>query len=290
MSRPDPPIGRSLRDSADRYSTRRVVMVTSPGVEPSLSDVAWNLATVSAQTGQRVALVSTGGFASPEADPEQRVPRALPWRSWAPSGPRPDAASGNGPGRLLTGTPNPVDVGELLEDTSVPGVSRLNLRHFVGHPAQVVIRVPEVLSALLEVVDVTILEVPSYLTVHHGEGLTPIADVVLVVGERDATTMDQVRRTGAALKRLGAPVIGMALTSAETDGWEVDSEFETEDDRPIEVHERTEPIPVVAPAVPFDDGSAVDHPAVALEDRSAVDHQAVPVEDGSAVDHVLPEA
>ena len=44
-------------------------MVTSPGPEPSLGDVALNLATVCAETGQRVALVSTSGLASP-ADSE----------------------------------------------------------------------------------------------------------------------------------------------------------------------------------------------------------------------------
>ena len=101
---------------------------------------------------------------------------------------------------------------DLLGDTSVPGVSFLDLQHFVAHTTQVVIRVPEVLDALREVVDVVILEVPSFLSVHHGQGLAPLADLVLVVGERRLTTMDQLRRTSAVLKRLGAPVVGMALT------------------------------------------------------------------------------
>jgi Mrp family chromosome partitioning ATPase len=154
-------------------------------------------------------------------------------------------------------------VEELLEDTEVPGVSRLNLRHFVSNPVQVVIRMPEVLAALREIVDVVILEVPSYLTVHHGEGLTPMADVVLVVAERDATTVDQVRRTGSALKRLGAPVIGMALTSAETQDWDIDSGFGTEYGRMSDGFDKTEPVPVinprsVTPAAPFDDRATVD--------------------------------
>ena len=51
----------------------------------------------------------------------------------------------------------------LLGETGVPGVSRLDLRYFVGHPAQVVIRVPEVLAALRPIMDVVFLEVPSYL-------------------------------------------------------------------------------------------------------------------------------
>ena len=151
------------------------------------------------------------------------------WKHWP--------SPGNGAGlpteqervRLLTGPVKPTDVEDLLGETGVPGVSRLDLRHFVGHPAQVVVRVPEVLAALRQIVDVVILEVPSYLSVHYGEGLTPLADVVLVVGERETTTIDEMRRTSAALRHLGAPVVGMALTSggAEIYDWgRVDAELE----------------------------------------------------------------
>ena len=47
---------------------------------------------------------------------------------------------------------------------------------------------------------------------HHGEGLTPLADVVLVVAERETTTMDDMRQISAAVRHLEAPVVGMALT------------------------------------------------------------------------------
>ena len=105
-------------------------------------------------------------------------------------------------------------------------MSFLDLKHFVAHTTQVVIRVPEVLDALREVVDVVILEVPSFLSVHHGQGLAPLADLVLVVGERRLTTMDQLRSTSAVLKRLGAPVVGMALTNPS-----VRDDAEDEDER-----------------------------------------------------------
>ena len=133
------------------------------------------------------------------------------WKSW-PS-PRRDDTSSDGPENpLLSGPLNPGDVDDLLGETSVSGVFRLDVRYFVGHPGQVVVRMPDVLAALRQIVDVVILEVPSYLSVHHGEGLTPLADVVLVVAEREMTTIDETRRTSATLKRLGAPVVGMALT------------------------------------------------------------------------------
>jgi len=250
-----------------RQTDRRVVMVTSAGAEPSLTDVVTNLATVCADVGQRVVLVSTAGLASPAADPElSRSPR-LWWKHWP--------ALGNGPGlpleeervRLLTASLNPADVELLLGATGVPGVSRLDLRYFVGHPAHVVIRLPDVLAALRQIVDVVFLEVPSYLTVHHGEGLTPMADVVLVVAERDTTTLNEMRRIRAALKRLDAPVVGMALTDAGVEIYDwgrADSELETADGRASHEFDPTEEVPVsdsagVAQARPFDMLPVVEH-------------------------------
>jgi Mrp family chromosome partitioning ATPase len=251
-----------------RHAARNVVMVTSAGPEPSLGDVALNLATVCAETGQRVTLVSTSGLASPA---ESELPQTTPlwWKNW-PS-PRTGAESSSGDREntsLVSGPLSPADVEELLGETAVPGVSRLDLRYFVGHPAQVVIRMPDVLTALRQIVDVVILEVPSYLSVHHGEGLTPLADVVLVVAEREATTQDEARKTSAALRRLGAPVVGMALTDGpalETYIWGADSELEEADEPPR--GDTTDELPVVKPeppgvasAVPQDDGFVVQHP------------------------------
>jgi hypothetical protein len=169
--------------------------------------VALNLATVCAEIGQRVAVVSTSGIVAPE-------PQGRPLELTGP----PAAES---VGRRLPGVLQPGDVQPLLDASGIPGVSLLDLRHFVAHPTQVVIRVPEVLSALQEIVDVVILDVPSFLTVHHGQGLAPLADVVLVVGERRLTTLDQLRQTHTILRRLGAPVVGMALTaeSFHSDEW-----------------------------------------------------------------------
>ena len=207
---------------------RRVVMITSPGIEPTLSDVATNLATVCAETGQRVAIVSTAGLASPHEGAEVEGAAPLWWRSWPGSPAGAGASPEEERARLVSGPLVPTDVEGLLGDTGVPGVSRLDLRNFVGHPAQVVVRMPDVLAALREVVDVVILEVPSYTSVHHGEGLTPLADVVLVVGERETTTVEQTRRTSATLRKLGAPVVGMALTGGRThnDLWGADSDVE----------------------------------------------------------------
>lgn len=246
---------------------RRVVMVTSAGEEPSLTDVVTNLATVCAEVGQRAVLVSTAGLESPAADPEMSSSPRLWWKHWP--------ALGDGAGlpleeervRLQTASLNPADVELLLGSTGVPGVSRLDLRYFISHPAQVVVRVPDVLAALRQIVDVVFLEVPSYLTVHYGEALTPLADVVLVVAERQATTLTQMRRIRATLKHLEAPVVGMALTEGGVEMYDwghADFEFETADERPSHEIDPTEQIPVagsagVAPAPAFDELSVVEY-------------------------------
>jgi hypothetical protein len=252
-----------------QHSGRRVVMVASAGPEPTLADVAINLATVCAEIGQRVVLVSTAGLASPGDDSELPQSTPLWWKEWPSPGNVAGLPTRAERGSLLTGPVSPDDVEDLLGDTGVPGVSRLDLRHFVGHPVQVVVRFPEVLAALRQIVDVVILEVPSYLSVHYGEGLTPLADVVLVVGERETTTLDQMRRTSAALRHLEAPVVGMALTRGRSESYDwglVDAELEWADELGTADEERnpTKQMPIsesagVAPAPPLDGLSVVEH-------------------------------
>jgi Mrp family chromosome partitioning ATPase len=252
--------GASESSGPAGYTDRRVVMVASAGAEISLADVVTNLATVCAEIGQRVAVVTTAGLASSGVDSELPQSTPLWWRDLP--------ASGNGAGlsvdeerdRLLNGSLSPTDVEQVLGETGVPGVSRLDLRYFVGHPAQVVIRVPEVLAALRPIVDVVFLEVPSYLSVHYGEGLTPLADVVLVVGERETTTLDEMRRISAALRHLEAPVVGMALTDGGVEVYDwgrVDAELATADEQPSEERDPTEQLLItgsadIAPAPPFE--------------------------------------
>jgi Mrp family chromosome partitioning ATPase len=209
----------SLDLTPARHAARSVVMVTSPGLEPTRPAVAVNLATVCAEIGQRVVIVTTDGI-------DAHVDGLEPLRSAAPLTNELD--------RRLAGPLRPEDVQDLLEDTSVPGVSFLALQHFVAHTSQVVIRVPEVLDALRDVVDVVILEVPSFLAVHHGQGLAPLADLVLIVGERRLTTTDELRRTSAVLRRLGAPVVGMALTNASVRDDDDDEDDEDDDRRQVD--------------------------------------------------------
>jgi hypothetical protein len=262
----DPLARTALERSTARQADRRVVMVASADAEPSLTDVVTNLASVCADTGQRVALVSTAGLESPA---ESDLPQAAPlwWKHWPAPGNGASSRVEEERDRLLNGSVRPADVEHLLGETGVPRVSRLDLRSFVGHPAQVVIRVPEVIAALTEVVDVVFLEVPLYLSVHYGEGLTPLADVVLVVAERETSTITEMRRLKAALKRLDAPVVGMVLTEGGLqmfDWGPVESEYETPAERPSGALDPTEQIPIsestgASSARTMDEFSVVEH-------------------------------
>ncbi len=244
---------------------RRVIMVVSGDVEPSLADVVTNLSNVCSEVGQRVALVSTAGLASFGDSEVSQTP--MWWKQWPSAGNGAGLTAEGERNSLLTGPLNPADVENLLGETGIPGVSRLDLRYFVGHPTQVVIRVPEVLAALREIVDVVFLEVPSYLSIHHGEGLTPLADVVLVVAERETTTTDDMRRMSAVLKRLNAPVVGMALTDGglEIYDWgRAGTELEAGHELAADEREPTQQIPISE--------SADDAAAPPLEELPVVEH------------------
>jgi Mrp family chromosome partitioning ATPase len=238
-------------------------MITSPGQESTLDDVASNLAAVCADVGQKVVLLNTAIFGNPSDDDAESSPMPpLWWLNWpTPQGTAKSLEEERL--RLQTEDVRSAEIEALLGETGVPGVRRLDLRYFVKHTAQVVIRVPEVIAALEQIVDVVILAVPSYLTVHHGEGLTPSADAVVVVGERNSTTMDDLRRTKAALTRLGAPVVGVVLTGehqGETE-WGAESEDDSDADGASYASGRHHEF------LKEDDSAWAETASVALEDR-----------------------
>jgi hypothetical protein len=96
--------------------------------------------------------------------------------------------------------------------------------------------------------------------------LTPLADVVLLVAERETTTVDEMRRISAALRHLEAPVVGLALTDGglEIYDWgRVDAELQTDHELSSDERDPTAQIPIsestdIAPA-PFEELPVVEH-------------------------------
>ncbi len=172
---------------------RHIVLVVSPDHEPTRPVVAVNLAAVYAEADQRVVVASTTDLGIG----------------------RPVITS---PGGAFTGEIRPVDVEARLERTRVDNVFRLPLTLFLQNSSQLVTRGRELLEAARSVSDVIIIETPSLLTVHHAEALSHAVDVVLVVGECGRTRMAEARKASALLRRIGAPVLGVALTNVRPAG------------------------------------------------------------------------
>jgi Mrp family chromosome partitioning ATPase len=164
---------------------RQVILVVSASNEPSRPHVAANLAIAFAEAGQHVVVVTTLDLDEDGSD--QTIPPT-------------------------TGAVSAADVRVHMEPSKIDGVSRLSLKPFVGSGARLVTRAPAVFGALRQVADVVIVEAPPFLSVYHGEVLTKVSDVVMVVGEFGYTRFADARRTGRLLRRLGAPVLGVVVT------------------------------------------------------------------------------
>ena len=170
---------------APEPGTRQVVLVVSPGGEQSRPALAANLAAVYAEAGERVIVVSTA-----------------------------DIESGYPGDRVVDGSDHwePWQLAPYLEPSNLENVSRLSLRPFVASSGQLTTRAPGIFNAARRLADVVIVEVPPLLAVHHGEALARAVDVVVVVAECRSTMIKQAQRAGEILRRMGAPVLGVALT------------------------------------------------------------------------------
>jgi Mrp family chromosome partitioning ATPase len=72
----------------------------------------------------------------------------------------------------------------------------------------------EVLAIAAERADVVILDCSPVLVASDIAALLPHVDVVLLVGRADKTRAELAERTADVLRRLGAPVVGVALNVA----------------------------------------------------------------------------
>jgi non-specific protein-tyrosine kinase len=165
--------------------SRQVVLVVSAGSEDSRPVVAANLSAAYAEAGERVIVISTGDLDAGYR-PGQTVDRTTDIEAW--------------------------ELAAKLEPSNLENVARLSLRPFVASSGLLAARAPGIFAAARRLADVVIVEAPPLLAVHHGEALVHAVDVVVVVAESRSTKMDDARRAGEVLRRMGAPVLGVALT------------------------------------------------------------------------------
>ena len=167
---------------------RQVVLVVSPGVEPTRSAVVANLAAVFAESGAHALVVSIGN---------------LEWRR-----------NGGGSSTMSHGEEiAPSDLVPLSEPSAVEGVSRLRFERILESRGQVVTQGPAIVAAARQVADFVIVEAPSLLMAHDAVALLPAVDVVVVVAQHGLTRSDQAREAGDVLRRFRAPVLGVVLTN-----------------------------------------------------------------------------
>lgn len=179
--------GFSSEFSRTRTAARQVIMVVSAGTEATRPLVVTNLAATFADGGQRVLVMSTHDLhASNRISP---------------------------PGEDPTAPIAPEVLDAALRPSALANVSSVPLIQFVPNSGLLALRGPAVLEAARHLADVILVEAPPLLGFHDAEALAPSVDVVLVVAECLATTFDQAKRSGDLLRRIGAPVIGVALTN-----------------------------------------------------------------------------
>jgi len=179
--------GGSLGDPGQRsVGTTKVLLVVSPGTEPSRGSVVENLAAAFAGAGQRVLVTSTLEL--------------------------PASAQGSAGEDTALGEVTASDVKACVETSRLTNVAILRLGHLIPSSGQLLARAPAILNASRQLADVVIVEAPPLLVFHDGEALTSVADVVILIGECGFTGYVQAQRAGDLLKRISAPVLGVALT------------------------------------------------------------------------------
>ncbi len=169
----------------------KVLLVVSPGTEPSRSSVVENLAAAFAGAGQRVLVTSTFDLPASAQDP---------------------AGLGTALATDVHGEVAASDVKACVEPSRVANVAILRLGRLIPSSGQLLARAPAILDASRQLADVVIVEAPPLLVFHDGEALTSVADVVVLVGECGYTGHAEAQRAGDLLKRISAPVLGVALT------------------------------------------------------------------------------
>ena len=175
-------------------SRRQVILVVSPGLEPSRSPLVANLAAAYGESGATALVVSIGNLA-------WRRTRAVP-----------------GPELPSDGTFGPADIVPRATQSHVAGVSGLRFDQLLQSRSQVVAQGPAIIEAARDVADVIIVEGPPLLAAHDAIALLPAVDVVLLVAEYAFTRSDQAREAGDLLRRFRAPLLGVALTNVPRKG------------------------------------------------------------------------
>ncbi|HWH36075.1 MAG TPA: CpsD/CapB family tyrosine-protein kinase [Acidimicrobiales bacterium] len=170
-----------------------VILVTSPGAGEGKTTTVANLSAAFAESGRDTLAM----------DLDLRRPRlheffSLPFQ----------------PGLsdvLASGSPRLADV---VQATSIPGLSLAPSGAVIPGPAGLLTQAPEQIAAARRGRDVVVVDTPPVLAASDAGQLLAAADGAVVVCRMGATPVDDARRTAERLARLGAPILGVVVIGA----------------------------------------------------------------------------
>ena len=178
--------GQPLADD-DRVGA---ILVTSPSPAEGKTTIAVNLAAAFAETGRSVVVVNAD-FRRPLAskiltDERPPLPAAL-----------------DGIDRL--------DPSAFLAPTKVPGVQLLDLSPLGGTPGDLTRATVRLVTALVERVDVLVIDTPPLVVTTEALEFVPVAKVVVLVGRIGRTATAAAQRAGELARFGGAEQVAVAL-------------------------------------------------------------------------------
>lgn len=177
--------------------TSQTIMVTSATPSEGKSTVVANLAASFSETGKRVLILSCD-FLRPSVHRMFEVPNDFGLANGL------ESANGS---TVLNGH---VQETKFKGISIVPsGVTTRSSSELLSSEAM-----RTALAEAREMADIVLLDTSPILTAGDAVQLLHEVDQVLVVGRAGKTTADVAERTGEMLKRLGAPVVGVALNDA----------------------------------------------------------------------------
>ena len=178
--------GQPLADD-DRVGA---ILVTSPSPAEGKTTIAVNLAAAFAETGRSVVVVNAD-FRRPLAskilsDERPPLPAAL-----------------DGIDRL--------DPSTFLAATKIPGVRLLDLAPLGGAPGDLTRATVRLVTALVEQVDVLVVDTPPLVVTTEALEFVPVAKVVVLVGRIGRTATAAAQRAGELARFGGAQQVAVAL-------------------------------------------------------------------------------
>jgi Mrp family chromosome partitioning ATPase len=226
---------------------RQVVLVTSASTEPSCAMVVTNLAASYGEAGNSVLVMSTHELHNGEVRNDVDHIRV-----------------------------KPSEMEDRLRPTRLDNVATVSLGDFVDSSGELATMAPPIVDEARKLAEIVIIEAPALLGFHDAAAFSPDSDVVLVIGESVVTTVEQAKRTGEMLKRIGAPVLGVVFTNVHIDGRDVRVAVQRTSHAPKPSAPRHGPgagapdeAPAVVPAVAAAAEAAIETPpALELDDES----------------------